>query len=437
MGALRDILAPVGALLLFAGVALTLTAAGSVLEYHNAVELRGVVSAKDLVRAEREKNRSTRFGVRYRVVLPSGETLEVEENLPRVIWETRTVGEPHPVLYLSAKRMALPSLGSSEFVGATIMGVIGPILVIVGCLVLRRPVRKLLERIRLLRRGVASTATVVDVFQTSTSINDVILWQLRYRYRDPGGKEHEAASGLLMPDEADAWQVGTSGAILYDPLRPQISAWLGRHALVPDPAKPWLALGRRIWSKVNSLMGWVIHLALFFTALLLAAVIGELVVPLKELEVWMTDQRIALLLATAGTGVLGVFLLIGSVISLLMDGGQPMDHTDIENHQRWMRDATPAPRVGRISTYRLIGTGSGVSGADEFSLSQLKRALASGAILSDSTWRRRGCAAFGAALLFLGIFGSLIVIAPLALKLILATVVLYVLVRIVWAYARA
>jgi hypothetical protein len=43
----------------------------------------------------------------------------------------------------------------------------------------------------------------------------------------------------------------------------------------------------------------------------------------------------------------------------------------------------------------------------------------------------------GAALIVLGVFGSLIVITLLALKLVLAAVVLYALVRIAWAYARA
>ena len=264
-----------------------------------------------------------------------------------------------------------------------------------------------MARVRLLDRGVQATAIVTDVFQTETSVNRVILWQLRYRYRDPGGTEHEAASDLLMPDEAADWEAGATGPILYD-LRCSATS-VGRHAAPADPAAP--RIGARMWSKAKTLMHWIINLALFFAALIVAAVILELVPELKELEAWMTDQRLPLVLATGGMALLGVFLLIGAMISMLMEGGEPMEHADIENQQRSMRDAAMGQHGWRASAYSLFGTGAGASGHDEFSMSQLKRAVASGAILSDSTWRRRVCAACGAALMFLGIFGLVIKVA--------------------------
>lgn len=434
-GALRDIAVPAGALFLFAGVALTWNAAESALEYRNAVELNGVVTGKELVRADREKNRSTRFVARYRVVLPDGERVEADEDLPRIIWEARAVGDAHPMLYLPAKRKTLPPAGSDYFVSAIIMGVIGPVFAIVGWLLLRKPARQVIARLRLLDRGVQATATVTDVFQTSTSVNRMILWQLRYRYRDLGGAEHEAPSDLLTPEEAAEWQAGATGPILYDPVRPTTSAWLGPHAAPPHPAAP--GLGACLWSKTKTLLRWVINLAFFFAALIAAAVIGELVPELKQLEVWMNDQRMPLVFATGGAALLGVFLLIGAVISMIMEGGEPMSHTDIENQQRSMRDAAMGPRIRRMSTYRLFGTGAGGSAHDEFSMSELKRAMATGAILRDPQWLRRLCAGCGAMLMFLGLFGSFIVISPLALKLVLAVVVLYALVRIACACVRA
>ena len=433
-GALHDILVPAGALFLFAGAALTWTIAESALEYRNAVELRGVVTGKELVRADREKNRSTRFVARYRVVLPGGETIETDENLPRETWEARAVGGEHPVLYLSAKRTTLPPAGTDVIVGGVIMGVIGPIFALIGGLLLRRPMAKVITRFRLLDRGAAATATVTDVFQTSTAVNRVIQWQLRYRYR-AGGAEREGESDMLAPDAAAEWQTGATGPILYDPARPALSAWLGRHAGPEAADEPGPAA--RLWSAVRTLTRWVARLALFFAALIAAGVIGELFPGLKALEAWMADLRMPLLFATGGGAIVGVFLLIGSMITMLMESGKPMSHTDVENQQRSMRDAAAPQRVWRASTYRLFGTGAGASGYDEFSFAQLKRAIESGSALRDPVWRRRLCAACGAMLIFLGLFGSFIVISPLALKLLLAVLVLYALVRITCGYMRA
>lgn len=433
-GALRDVVVAVGAVFLLAGTVLALTAALSALEYRDALELRGVVTGKELVRADREKNRSTRFVARHRVNLPGGETLEAEENLSRESWESRAVGDEHRVLYLPSKRKTLPT-GSGEFIGNVIMGAIGTVFAVIGWLLLLGPVQKLIARVRLLDRGVQATATVADVVQTSTSVNRVILWQLRYRYRDAGGTQHEAASDLLMPEEAAEWQAGATGPILYDPQQPGSSAWLGRHAAPPDPAAPGLAA--RAWSKAKALARWIVNLVLFFAALFAAAAIGELFPVLKELEAWMGEERMSLLFATGGAAALGVFLLVGAVVSMLVEGGEPMDHTDIENQQRSMRDAATAPRVWRMSTYHLFGTGAGASGDDEFSLTELKRAIASGAVLRDPIWRRRACAACGGMLMFLGLLGSFIVISPLALKLVLAAVVFYVLARFAWGWVRA
>jgi len=211
-------------------------------------------------------------------------------------------------------------------------------------------------------------------------------------------------------------------------VRPATSAWLGPYAAPPHPDAP--GLGARLWSKTKTLLRWVINLVLFFATLIAAAVIGELVPELKQLEVWMNGQRMPLVFATGGAALLGVFLLIGAVISMIMEGGEPMSHTDIENQQRSMRDAAMGPRIRRMSAYRLFGTGAGGSAHDEFSMSGLKRAMATGAILRDPQWLRRLCAGCGAMLMFLGLCGSFIVISPLALKLVLAAVVLYALVRI-------
>lgn len=432
---LRGVAVPAGAILLAAGVALSFGAAETGLQYRDAIELRGVVTGKELVRADREKNPSTRFIARYRVTLPGGETAEAEGNLPRKAWEARAVGDEVPVRYLARERRILPEAGSPEFEGAIIMGVIGAILFVVGLLVARGPVRRLFALARLLGSGVAASATVTSVFETSTSTQRMIFWRLRYRYRDPAGVEHEGESHLLPPDEAAEWRVGATGPILYDPSRPARSAWLGRHAAAPDPAAPGFA-ARMGW-RLMALARWVVSIVLVLAAIFVAGVIGELVPALKQLELWMAGQRTPLLYATGGAALLGLFLMLGAIVSLIMERGTPLDHTGAENLQRSVRDGQMMQRVWRTSTYRIFGATAGASADDEFSFAELKRAFGSGAILREGLWRTRLGILCGAALMFFGIFGLAIVLSPLALKLLLAVVVLYAVVRTTWGLIRA
>jgi len=429
-GALRDILLPVGGLCLLAGVTLALTAGQAALEYGEAIELRGVIVDKELVRATREQERGTKFVLRIRASLPGGGVVETEEALERKAWEALAVGDARRVLYLPAKRKILAPAGSNEFVGYVIMGALGGVLAILGAVLLRRPIGRVFARRHLLAHGKQATARVSEVFQTSTAVNRVILWRLRYRYRDALGAEHEAESDLMSPGEAAAWRAGETGSILYDPERPASSVWLGSEA---EPA----AGQTRVGSAVKRLARWVFNLTLFFAALFAAAVVGELLPELKTADAWLAGQRAPLALAAAGVALLGLFLLIGAVIAMLMEGGEPMGRTDIENRQRVLRDAMQGPQTWRMSTYRFFGAGAGSSGQDEFPLRELKHAIASGAILGDPVWRRRLCAVCGGMLIFLGVFGALIVVAPLALKLVLAAVALYALVRVAWAFVRA
>lgn len=430
----RDVHLLAGAFLLFCGAVLSGTALDMALDYRSAIELRAVVIGKEMLRADAEKKQATRFMARYRVALPSGEAIETEEELPRPAWEARAIGSEQALLYLPAQGRALPSAGG-ERIGAAIMGAIGLVLLVGGALLARAPARRLRELVRLAGRGRAASAEVLDVFQTSMALNRVILWRLRYRYDDPSGTPHERDSELLRPAEAQAWPAGSVGAILYDPERPATSVWLGRE---PGTASaPWPELGDRLWAKLRTPGRWVLNLGLFFAALVAATVLAELVPGLKAVDAWIAARREELLIVTIAGSAGGIFLLVGAVIVMLMEGGEPMDHTAVENQSRAMRDARRLPYAWRASSYRLFGRGAGAAGHDQFSLMELKGAFASGALLRDPVWRRRGCAAAGGLLIFLGVFGLMIVVAPLALKLLLAAVVLYALARVAWAAVRA
>jgi hypothetical protein len=432
--ALRGVALPAGAILLVAGVVFSFGAAETGLSYRDAIVLRGVVTGKEWIRADRERNPSTRFVARYRLVVPGGETMEAEDDLPRKLWEARGVGDEVPLRYLARERRTLPESGA-ELEGAIIMGALGAILFVAGLLLARGPVGRIIVLMRLIGRGSAGTATVTGVFETSTSTKQMIFWRLRYRYRDARGVEHEGESDLLAPDEAGAWQAGATGPILYDPARPAASAWLGRYAAQPDPAAP--GFGARTWAGLMDLVRWTTHIVLLLAAIFVAGVIGELTPPLKALEAWMTDQRLPLMYATGGAAVLGLFVMLGGIVSLIMKRGEPLDHTGVENVSRSVRDGQMGQRIWRTSTYRIFGPAAGASGDDEFSFAELKRAFRGGAILSDGVWRMRLLVLLGAALMFFGIFGVAIVLTPLALKLLLAAVVLYAVVRTAWGLIRA
>lgn len=387
----RDVHLLAGAFLLFCGAVLSGTALDMALDYRNAIELRAVLIGKEMLRADAEKKQATRFMARYRVALPSGEAIETEEELPRPAWEARAIGSAQFLLYLPAQGRTLASAGG-ERIGAAIMGAIGLVLLVGGALLARAPARRLRELVRLAGRGRAASAEVLDVFQTSMAVNRVILWRLRYRYDDASGAPHERDSELLTPAEAQAWGAGSIGAILYDPERPATSVWLGRDPRIASA--PWPELGDRLWLKLRALGRWALRLGFFFAALIAAAVLAELVPGLKAVDLWIATRREELLIVTISGSLGGILLLVGAVIA-------------------------------------------GAAGHDQFSLMELKGALASGAVLRDPVWRRRACAAAGGLLIFLGVFGLMIVVAPLALKLLLAAGVLYALARIAWAAWRA
>jgi hypothetical protein len=333
-------------------------------------------------------------------------------------------------------RAASGAVVQQDLNNAIVFGILGAILFVVGLLTARRPARRLMDLMRLMGHGAAGAGTVTAVFETSNATKGVPFWRLRYCYRDAAGVEHEGESDLLTPGEAREWRIGASGPILYDATRPATSAWLGRHA-EPDPAAP--GLGARMWARLMGLARWAVRIAVILAAIFVAGVIGELAPPLKALEAWMTDERARLMYVTGGLAILGVFVMLGGIMAVIRERGEArrLDHTGVENVARSVHDAQRAPRFWRTSTYRVLGWTWGAAGDDEYSFRELKEAFASGAILREKLWRWRLVAMLGAALLFFGVFGAAIVYTPLALKILLAAVVLYAAVRTTWSLIRA
>ncbi len=233
---LRDVHLLAGAVFVFVGAGLLWTAIGMALELKQAVDLPATVLDKSLTPADRDQNPSTRYLVRVRFVEPGGQAGESDQEVEPEVWEELAAGDSYPVRYVPAKRKVIPS-GIAEPIGAAIAGVMSIVVLLIGRWLVVPSARQLLTELRLLSGGTPASATVTEVFPTSSSLNRVTLWKLRYRYKDPTGQEHEAESGFLMPDEAREWQPGSVGAVRYDPRRPGTSMWLGSEGFTNDASR--------------------------------------------------------------------------------------------------------------------------------------------------------------------------------------------------------
>jgi hypothetical protein len=234
---LRDVHLPAGALFVFVGAALLWTAITMALDLRQAADLPATVLGKDWIPADRDQNPSTRYRVRVRFVDPGGETNQLDLDVEPEEWEELAAGDTYPVRYVASRRKVIPS-GMAEPITAAIVGAVSIVVLLIGRWLFVPAARRLLRDLRLLSGGTPASATVTDVFPTSSSVNRVTLWKLRYRYKDRMGAEHEAESGFLMPDEAHEWQPGSTGAIRYDPRQPSASLWLGSEESAGEASQP-------------------------------------------------------------------------------------------------------------------------------------------------------------------------------------------------------
>jgi hypothetical protein len=157
---------------------------------------------------------------------------------------------------------------------------------------------------------------------------------------------------------------------------------------------------------MRALLGRLRAVAAALLLVLVAAVLAELIPGRVRFEAWIHRNETRLLVAHGAAIFTGFLFLIGSALSLLMDQGSSHGRGRVEGH-------------------------------DQFSFSELKRALLSGALVRVPLWRRRLSAILGGTLLSLGIFGVVIVLAPMPVKLIAGAALAYALTRSVWAFLTA
>lgn len=185
---------------------------------------------------------------------------------------------------------------------------------------------------------------------------------------------------------------------------------------------------------MNKLREW---LATIRNLLIILAVIGigELLPPLQALERWIAPQRTALTWQAGGIAFLGWFLLMAAVIYRSIKGGTSLTRKEIAEHTGRVKSHLTAPAaVARGWKYKLPKRARGAGFSDEVSIGQFKEAWKQRLWLSDLRWRGMFIMALGAALMTLGIFGVLIVLAAPGLKLVAILVLGYATVQIFRAF---
>ena len=171
----------------------------------------------------------------------------------------------------------------------------------------------------------------------------------------------------------------------------------------------------------------------WFATLVLAliVIIGANRIPaLKRIDT-LTDLHRRLLVAiTLGIAILGWLLFMGSLIYYSVKDGRALSTEDVEETAKQVKY-----RNASFSTYRFWGKTWGKGFEDSFSFADAKRA--GKGWWKDPRWRRNFVVGGGALIMGFGLFGLLGVLFPVGVKVLLSAAMIYALVRLTWAFARA
>jgi hypothetical protein len=399
-----------------------------------AVQTQATIVAKTLERATRENTR-TRYLVTYRFTAADGQVVEQTGEVTVDEWERMDEGSPYAVAYLpSEPRNVRAAGGDDQWAPLAFIG-FGGVFAIIGAVMGAPPLRRLLLVLRLGRTGLEAEGTVLDVWATSTTINRVRQWQLRYEFRDHLGRPQRGESDLLSPEEAAQWKPGDRGTVRFDRARPEKNIWAGAPESPSEEAEPSarepVSARIRIIGALKRIMGYAVMLGVVFIVIILAE--------LPPVQYWagvITQHEDLLLSITVGIGVLGFVLFMGSVLSLAMAQDKPMRHEDVEDLSRSVKFAA-RPAAWRASSYRIWGQAVGQEGGDAFTVAEMKAAWQAGALFGHPVWRRRLIVSVGVLMFAFGLFGSFVVIGPPWIKLLMAGALLYAIIRLSWALWKA
>ncbi|HEY8020865.1 MAG TPA: hypothetical protein VIH93_07175, partial [Thermoanaerobaculia bacterium] len=183
-------------------------------------------------------------------------------------------------------------------------------------------------------------------------------------------------------------------------------------------------------SRLRETMGQAAGLAI----VLLIIAIGQSLPTLRRLEVYLHLHQKACLVPLIALGSLGAVLFLGAAIAMVLAQGRPLSRRELEELERRM---ALLRQGGGWAAVRVPKLAVGAEAGEGASFAEIKTAFQLRAWEVSPRWRRMIAMMAGAALLFLGLFGVGIVIAPAGVKLLLAAAVLYAVVRTAIGFARA
>jgi hypothetical protein len=186
---------------------------------------QGMVLTK---RISRDKD-STSYWVGYRFSAPDGTVVKTEAKISGELWDRLVEREPVRVTYLPDRPLSNRIEGEGpDWMLPLIFTVLGLVFVPLGGWIFFKGLTQTVRELRLQSDGAMTEAVVVEVGPTEVSFNGVPQWRIHYRYRDHRGRSRTGTSGLMTPEEAQAWKAGDKGTARFDMHAPKKSVWAGR-----------------------------------------------------------------------------------------------------------------------------------------------------------------------------------------------------------------
>jgi hypothetical protein len=169
--------------------------------------------------------------------------------------------------------------------------------------------------------------------------------------------------------------------------------------------------------------------------------LGRTLAPLRALEAYLKVHQRAFLIPLGALTILGGLLFLGGAIALMLAQGAPMTRQEIEELEgRRLRaglGGVAGPAGMSWAAVRVPKMAVGAKADDAASFSEIKQAWQARAWEVSPRWRRFFLVMLGALLLFVGLFGIAIVLAPAGGKLLCAAALLYAGARTAWSFSRA
>jgi hypothetical protein len=181
----------------------------------------------------------------------------------------------------------------------------------------------------------------------------------------------------------------------------------------------------------------ILEQALSLIAALAVIAVGSVLPPLQRLHDWTQAHQRPLLWVTIPLGAIGFALFMGCAIAMVLAQGTPMSRREIDEMDRRILEWSMGPASARASVYRNFGLVVGTQMKDSASFADIKQAWAARAWEFSPRWRRMFLMMLATALLFCGLFGSLFVIAPAGVKLLIGGAFVYAVARTAAGLARA